>query len=324
MLTPLVRSLALRFNVVDSPNARKIHTKVIPRLGGVAIFLGFIVALIVGHFTYTGIFTSQNIVMLSGGAIIIVLGMLDDIFTVKAPVKLLVEIFVACLVVFHGVRIDFIGNLFGGHINLGALGPFLSILWILALINTMNLIDGLDGLASGIAAISAVALFIISLILNQTNASPILIAIAGAALGFLRYNFNPASIFMGDTGSLFLGYILAVASIQSVLKSALLISLALPLLSLFIPILDTFLAIRRRLKKKVHIFKADAEHIHHKLIKRGYTHKQTVIVLYITSVLLNLMAIVLVFTKGFWSFLVFVLITIILIKGYNQFRKNIL
>lgn len=324
MITPLIRRLALRFNVVDEPNARKVHTRLIPRLGGLAIFIGFILALVLGELFYGNIMTSQIRVIMTGAFLIILLGVLDDMFTIKAPLKLLGQFAVALYVVGHGLRIDFIGNFFGGHISLGGLGPLLSVFWILILINVINLIDGLDGLASGIAAISALSLFVISLILNQTGASPVLIALAGAALGFLRYNFNPASIFMGDTGSMFLGYVLAVASIQSVLKSSLLITLALPLLSLFIPILDTFLAIKRRLKRKVHIFKADAEHIHHKMIRKGFSHKQTVIVLYVTSILLNMMAVALVFTGGIWSFLVLAGIIIVVIKGYNQFRKNIL
>lgn len=324
MVTPLVRLLAIRFGVVDAPNARKVHTRIIPRLGGLAIFIGFVAALFISALFYENVLSSQTRTIMMGGVFIVILGVLDDVFTIKAPLKLLGQLAVATYVVTHGLEIGFIGNFFGGHISLGGLSPILSVFWILALINIINLIDGLDGLASGIAAISAISLFIISLVLNQAGAAPVLIALAGAALGFLRYNFNPASIFMGDTGSMFLGYILAVASIQSVLKSSLIITLALPLLSLFVPILDTFLAVKRRIKRKVHIFRADAEHIHHKMINKGFSHKQTVIVLYGTSILLNFMAITLVFTTGFWSFLVLLGIIIVLIKGYNQFRKNIL
>ncbi len=322
MLTPLIRKLALKHNIVDHPGVRKIHQKLIPRLGGLAIFGGFVFALLLISQLHGLVLDNNIFTVLLGGLAVVLLGLIDDIIGLKAPVKLFFEILIAVVVVWAGVKISFIYNPFTLKIiNIGFIGSFLSVALILVLMNTINLIDGLDGLASGVTVISALSLFIISLFLGQHYSAILLIALAGATVGFLKYNFNPASIFMGDSGSLFLGYILATASILGVLKSSLVISLSIPILSLLLPIGDTVFAIVRRVKNKRHIFRADNEHIHHKLLFKGYSQRDAVIVLYWTAALLNLMAILISLTNGFWSLFLMGIVVLIIVRGFNKIKK---
>ena len=315
--------MATNSNVVDHPGQRKVHTTVIPKLGGIAILAGILGSLVLAQIFYRDVFTVRLLIILGGAIATTLLGILDDIYTLQAPVKLLGQCLVAGLVVLLGVEVAQITiPLTGKTIFLGQFAKPFAFVWILIVMNIMNLIDGLDGLAAGIAVISGLSLFVISVLLGQLNSAYLLMGMAGAAIGFLRYNYHPASIFMGDTGSLLLGYILAVASIEGVLKSSVMISLALPVLSLLIPLADTSLAIMRRTKRNVHIFKADDEHIHHKLIAAGFSHTQTVLIMYYASLILNLLAIALSFLSGVGAVLMVILIGFVLyrasklIKGY--------
>lgn len=324
MLTPFIRHVALRYNIVDQPGVRKIHQQQIPRLGGLAIFIGFIFALLFVSKLHGTILDKNIITVMLGGLAVIVLGVIDDVLGLKAPVKLFIELIIAVAVVSAGVKIGFVYNpVTFKIINVGLVGSVLSVALILILMNTINLIDGLDGLASGVTVISALSLFIISLFLGQHYSSVLLIALAGATVGFLKYNFNPASIFMGDSGSLFLGYVLATASILGVLKSSLVISLAIPMLSLLVPIADTVFAIIRRVKNKRHIFRADNEHIHHRLLFKGYSQREAVIVLYWTAALLNIMAILLSLTNGILSLFLIIIVVLIIIRGFNKIKKHL-
>lgn len=323
LLTPFVRRWAVAINAVDRPGQRKVHTAITPKLGGLAIFAGIIGALVLTQLFYRDVFSTKLLVILLGALGATGLGFLDDIYTLQAPVKLFGQCLVAAGVCFGGVEIAQITiPLTGAVVMLGVFAKVAAFIWILAVMNIINLIDGLDGLAAGIAVISGISLFFISLFLGQLNAAYLLMAMAGAAMGFLRYNYHPASIFMGDTGSLLLGFILAVSSIEGILKSSVIISLALPVLSLLIPLTDTGLAILRRTRRNVHIFKADAEHIHHKLIDAGFSHTQTVIIMYYASIMVNLLAIALTFLSGAWAVFVGILIVFVLyrasklIKGY--------
>jgi UDP-GlcNAc:undecaprenyl-phosphate GlcNAc-1-phosphate transferase len=315
--------MATNINVVDHPGQRKVHTTVIPKLGGIAILAGILGSLILAQLFYRDVFSTRLLIILGGAIATTVLGVLDDIYTLQAPVKLLGQCLVAGLVVLLGVEVTQVTiPLTGQTYFLGQFSKLFAFIWILIVMNIMNLIDGLDGLAAGIAVISGLSLFVISILLGQLNSAYLLMGMAGAAIGFLRYNYHPASIFMGDTGSLLLGYILAVASIEGVLKSSVMISLALPVLSLLIPLADTGLAIMRRTKRNVHIFKADAEHIHHKLIAAGFSHSQTVLIMYYASLILNLLAIALTFLSGAGAVLMVILMGFVLyrasklIKGY--------
>ncbi|HKL43036.1 MAG TPA: MraY family glycosyltransferase [Clostridia bacterium] len=290
LLTPLTIVLARKINAVDDPkNDRKIHVLPMPRLGGIAIFI----ATMVSMFYFTNY--PKNIVTgISIGAIIIVItGILDDIYDLPATVKLVLQIMAAISVVAFGVRIEIFTNYFGnnGYINLGILGIPATIFWIVGITNTVNLIDGLDGLAAGTAIIASLTLAYIALVNNRVETAVLLVILAGSSLGFLPYNFNPAKVFMGDSGALFLGYFLSVVSILGAVKGAAAIAYFLPVLALGLPIFDTSYAILRRYLNKKPIMQADKEHLHHKLLEIGLNHKGAVLVLYLISSLLGLTAI---------------------------------
>jgi len=289
-LTPLTIVLAKKINAVDHPkDERKIHAVPMPRLGGIAIFIATMVAM----FYFTNY--PKNIVMgISFGAVIIVItGILDDIYDLPATVKLVLQVLAAVSVVAFGVRIEIFTNFFGnnGYVNLGILAIPATIFWIVGITNTVNLIDGLDGLAAGTAVIASITLAYIALVNNRVETAVLLVILAGSSLGFLPYNFNPAKVFMGDSGALFLGYFLSVVSILGAVKGAAAIAYFLPVLALGLPIFDTSYAILRRYLNKKPIMEADKEHLHHKLLDIGLDHKGAVLVLYLISSLLGLTAI---------------------------------
>jgi len=290
ILTPLTIVLAKKINAVDQPeNDRKIHKIPMPRLGGIAIFIATMVTM----FYFTNY--PKNIVMgISLGAVIIVItGILDDIYDLPATVKLVLQILAAICVVAFGVQIEIFTSFFGNneYINLGILGIPVTIFWIVGITNTVNLIDGLDGLAAGTAIIASLTLAYIALVNNRIETAVLLVILSGSSLGFLPYNFNPAKVFMGDSGALFLGYFLSVVSILGAVKGAAAIAYFLPVLALGLPIFDTSYAILRRYLNKKPIMKADKEHLHHKLLDLGLDHKGAVLVLYLISSLLGLTAI---------------------------------
>ena len=318
-----VKKLAIYSGAIDQPGNRKVHAVATPKLGGLAILLGILTALGVIHLTYGGIIDQSTLVILGGAILVAGLGLLDDVYSLQPPVKLFGQIIVAVIVVACGIEIEFLKNpLSLNIIELGFFAKIISVCWILIVINIINLIDGLDGLASGIVLISASSLFIISLLTGQLQAVFLLVAICGAVLGFLRFNFHPASIFMGDTGSLLLGYLLAVCSIEGVLKSATLIVLAVPAISLLIPLLDMFMAIFRRASTGRHIFHADQSHIHHRLLRHyNLNQKETVVLIYYASIVLNILAIGLAVTKSMYSIL-FLLVIIFISLGVALKIKN--
>ncbi|HHW58113.1 MAG TPA: undecaprenyl/decaprenyl-phosphate alpha-N-acetylglucosaminyl 1-phosphate transferase [Clostridia bacterium] len=287
--TPFAKKIAFSIGAIDIPNEeRRIHTQPIPRLGGLAIFLGTIFSILL--FLPK---SSETIGIILGSAIIAVLGLLDDKFGLKAKFKLLGQLVAAVVLILSGIRIDWLSNPFGGgliYLKSWVAIP-LTLFWVVGITNTMNLIDGLDGLAAGIAVISSGSLFIVSLLNGRFATAVISIAIAGAALGFLPYNFNPAKIFMGDTGSMFLGFVLAAISIQGAVKSAAAIAIAVPILALGVPIFDTAFAIIRRLINGRPIMEADKGHLHHRLLEKGLTQRQVVLVLYAISLVLGVSAV---------------------------------
>jgi UDP-GlcNAc:undecaprenyl-phosphate/decaprenyl-phosphate GlcNAc-1-phosphate transferase len=286
-ITPVIKKMALRLGIIDKPALRKIHKEPMALLGGVAIFIGFLVAVL--PFVYKA--DKSFIGILIGGGMILVLGIIDDVLHLGPRIKLVGQIMVALLVCLFGVSIDFVTNPFGGMIQLDWYLAFpLTILWIVAIINTINLIDGIDGLAAGIVAISALFISIVAINTGQYLPAILTLALFGATLGFLKHNFFPAQIFMGDSGSMFLGYILATVSIVGVLKATITISLAVPILVLGIPITDTLFAIFRRIKNGKEIFKADNDHFHHRLLRKGFSQKQVGVLCYIITILLGLVA----------------------------------
>ena len=291
--TPVVRSLAFRIGAVDVPkDGRRMHDHPIPRMGGLAIFFGFILSVLL----FLPL-TQQLRGMLLGAVIIVILGIFDDIYALPAKLKFLVQIAAALLAVWAGNRIYGLSNIniFSSdpYWELGWLSYPISIFWIVGITNAVNLIDGLDGLACGVSTISSMTLLVIALVVSEPDVALLMAALAGACIGFLPYNLNPARIFMGDTGSTFLGFVLAVVSIQGLFKFYTIISFAAPFLILGLPIFDTAFAILRRLAKGQSPMTPDRGHIHHRLIDMGFTQKQAVAVLYVISAILGLSAVVL-------------------------------
>ena len=291
--TPVVRSLAFRIGAVDVPrDGRRMHDHPIPRMGGLAIFFGFILSVLL----FLPL-SEQLRSMLMGAVIIVILGIFDDIYALSAKLKFCVQIFAALVAVMGGNRIVFLSNLniFSSELywDLGWLSYPITILWIVGITNAVNLIDGLDGLACGVSTISSMTLLVIALNVAEPDVAVLTAALAGACIGFLPYNLNPARIFMGDTGSTFLGYILAVVSIQGLFKFYTIISFAAPFLMLGLPIFDTCFAILRRVSKGQSPMAPDRGHIHHRLIDMGFSQKQAVAMLYVISAILGLSAVVL-------------------------------
>ncbi|HAR62235.1 MAG: undecaprenyl/decaprenyl-phosphate alpha-N-acetylglucosaminyl 1-phosphate transferase [Candidatus Margulisiibacteriota bacterium] len=329
ILTPIVKKLSIKAGFFDIPNERKVHSMPIARLGGVGIFCGFIASFFVVHFIYNIPLEKTLSSIMIGSFFIVILGFFDDIKELRASVKLAGQLFVAIItaISFHGIgfgiQIEFISNPFGGGlIHLGALSVPITVLWIIGIINAMNLIDGLDGLASGVTVIAGFSLFLGALVTGEITAAFITIAIIGATLGFLKYNYNPASIFMGDTGSMLLGYVLATVSIIGVLKSTTSIALAVPILAIGIPIYDTISSIIRRLKRGQPIFKADGQHIHHRLLYIGFTHKQVVKIMYFASILLGFCSLIMTMLSGVQSLLALIFICIIIAIGIIKIQKE--
>lgn len=289
--TPIAKLIARRVGAVDYPSARRVNKVPMPRMGGMAIFYGFLVSVL----CFVDIGSPEMRGILLGAVIIVVLGALDDVYQLPAWVKFAVQIAAAVLVVCHGVDVTVITNPFreGSYIHLGVWGYPVTVLWIVGVTNAVNLMDGLDGLAVGISAIACFALFIIAIFTGMGNIAVLIAAVIGGCLGFLPYNSHPASIFMGDTGSNFLGFIMATISIQGLFKSYAVVSLLIPLMILGLPIFDTSFTIMRRMKNGQSIFQPDRGHLHHRLMDSGFSHQQTVYILYVISALAALSAVVL-------------------------------
>lgn len=291
--TPVVKSIAQIVGAIDVPkDNRRMHSHPIPRMGGLAIFLGFLLS--------TLIFVPMSPPlrgMLLGSVIIVILGMFDDIYALPALPKLLVQIAAALVAVLHGNVIQVLSNpnLFSDdpYWTLGSLAIPLSVIWIVAITNAVNLIDGLDGLAVGVATISSLTMLVIAMLVSESVVALMMAALAGGCIGFMPYNMNPAKIFMGDTGSTFLGFILATVSIQGLFKFYTIISFAVPFLMLGLPLFDTCFAVFRRLSKGQSPMAPDRSHVHHRLIDMGFNQKQAVAILYLVSAILGLSAVVL-------------------------------
>lgn len=291
--TPLVKKLAFKVGAIDIPkDDRRVHNKPIPRLGGLAIYLGFISSVLMF------IELDKAIIgMILGASMIVIMGVIDDIKPLSAKVKLLIQIIAAYILIHFGIKVDLVSNFFkeGEVIKLGILSIPITIFWVVGITNTVNLIDGLDGLAAGISTIAAITLAYVAyinspLIINGIQTSILTLVVAGACIGFLPYNFNPAKIFMGDTGSLFLGYILAAISINGSIKGATTLAIVVPILALGLPIFDTTFAILRRVCSGKPIMEADKGHLHHRLLSIGLCQRRAVLVLYLVSSMLGLSA----------------------------------
>lgn len=288
LITPRVKDLAIKAGAMDAPDARKVHTKPIPRMGGLAIYVAFVLAVL------ASVQISREIAgLLTGGTVILIVGVIDDLKQLPPKVKLLGQIIAAAVLILFDIRIDWLTNPFGDMVYVDYLAIPLTILWVVGLTNTVNLIDGLDGLAAGVSTIASITILLVALQQNFWTVAILTAALAGSASGFLQHNFNPAKIFMGDTGSMFLGYMLAAISILGAVKSAATIALIVPIMALGLPIMDTAFAIIRRYMSGRPIFKPDRGHLHHRLLEMGLTQKQAVLLMYVISGCLGLSAIAL-------------------------------
>lgn len=306
--TPLIKKLAIKYGFVDKPDHRKVHQSLMPRLGGLAIVIGTLAG-----FLYFTPKSSYILPIAIGGLIILVIGVLDDKYTLSAKTKFLAQLVAAAIVVLSGVDIDFISLPFGERIQLGTFGIILSILWIVGVTNAINLIDGLDGLAGGVSAIALGSILMMSILNNQFIVVPLCIILIGSIIGFLFFNFHPAQIFMGDTGALFLGYSIAVISMMGLFKSVTLFSLIIPVIILGIPIFDTFFAILRRILNKQKISAPDKSHLHHCLLSLGFTHRKTVLIIYAMGIFFGVSAIIF-STSTLWGSLIFIGLLFILVQ----------
>lgn len=286
-LTALLLHLCRKYNWFDLPDhRRKIHTEPIPRLGGVAIFLAFITGLglllLRTNFVteFFKVHLSDVKYMLIPGTFVFLAGLYDDLWGLSAKVKFLLQILGAVFLYAYGFQIAQISNPFGRPIEFGVLALPITVLWVVGITNAFNLIDGMDGLAAGIAFFVSLSVFVVSILQEHTLISIFSVLIAGATLGFLRYNFNPARVFMGDSGSYFLGFLLSAITIQGSQKSSTMVSIAVPILLLGIPIIETLLTITRRFLDGKPLFGADREHMHHKLLKIVRSQRFAVLILY--------------------------------------------
>lgn len=293
--TPIAYRLAFKVGAVDVPrDKRRMHKKPTPRIGGVAIIFGFVVAV-----CCFGVMTRELTATLIGAAIIAVMGFVDDCKNLDAKLKFVIQIIAALVVILVGnIRISAFTNpnVFSNSQYLVLpwwLSGIITVLWIVFITNAVNFIDGLDGLAAGVSAIMSVSLVFIAVRVGEYSIAVVGLAIMGACFGFLPFNFNPAKIFMGDTGSTFLGFILATLSIQGVFKSYAVISFAVPLLILGLPLFDAMFAMIRRIYHGKSPMSADRGHLHHRLIDMGFSQKQTVFILYAISGVLGITAVLL-------------------------------
>ncbi len=294
-ITPLVIVFAGKTGALDAPDARKVHQKPIPRIGGIGIYVAFMAGTLamLDFGSFEPDVQTKVIGLLVSSTLIVLLGIVDDYKSLPAKVKLLGQIIAACVLVAFGATIDFIANPFDDYFYLEYFTIPATIFWIVGLTNTVNLIDGLDGLAAGVATIASITILLVAIQNDFVLVTILTAALAGAAIGFLRYNFNPAKIFMGDTGSMFLGFMLAGISVIGVVKSAATIALIVPILALGVPIMDTSFAIIRRYRGGVPIFKPDKGHLHHRLLDMGFNQRQAVLLMYIISALLGFSAVLL-------------------------------
>lgn len=291
--TPLAKKFAFMVGAVDKPGGRHIHKKPTALMGGLAIFLGFVVSLLI-----FGDMDRQMTSILLGALVIVLVSALDDIFDLPALLRLVVQLGAACIPVFYGgIRVDVLSTLGLGSTPDVVINEIISIpltiIWIVGITNAVNWIDGLDGLAAGVSAISAVSLLVISCILGNAYIAISIAALAGAIIGFLPYNLNPAKIFMGDTGAMFLGFVLASMSIQGLFKFYMVVSFLVPFLVIGIPLLDMIMTTTRRVLSGQSPMVADRAHMHHRLIDMGFNQKQTVAILYCVSGMFGIAAIVL-------------------------------
>lgn len=324
LVTPVVKKYAFKLGALDRPDQRKVHKRVMPRLGGLAIYLSFVAAVLL-----TMDITMQVCGILVGGTMIVILGFVDDTRGLSPRFKLAGQIAAAAAVIPFGLEVNSLTNPFSNEmpIALGYLSIPVTVLWIVSVTNAVNLIDGLDGLAGGTTFISALTLagvvwietttsgFLVS---GQSEAVALALILAASIVGFLRYNFYPAKIFLGDSGSMYLGFSMAALSIMGMAKSATFISVIIPVVILGIPLLDTVFAIVRRYCGHRPIFQPDKEHLHHRLLQMGLSHRQAVLSIYGVNVVLGLSAVVLTLISPKQAVIFLVILSTVILMAANK------
>jgi len=331
VFTPTIIRISHRFRWYDRPGSRKIHTVLIPRLGGVGIFISFFLSILVVPLVWRLVFGRspeqfidvKYLWLFLGFGIIFLLGLVDDFYNLKAVLKLFIQVIAAAIVVVGGgLVVSSLTLPYLGKIDLWYFAYPLTILWIVGITNAVNLVDGMDGLGGGIAGFAALSMGVISLI--QGGASPaeyapaiMAFALAGSIAGFLRFNFPPAKIFMGDSGSLFLGFALAVLPLMGISRAGSLGALLIPVTILLVPIIDTVAAIVRRLRKRQSIAMPDKEHIHHKLLALGLGEKKILTVMYSVCAYLSVIAITSVILPKAVNVFIIIIVWVGLLLGYS-------
>ncbi len=332
LFVPLAKRLAIKCDAIDYPSERRVNKEPIPRMGGVAMAGGlvavFLVVLFGMHFLgWQSPFVPHGSLEVNywgvalGVLFIFLVGVVDDIYSLSPKVKFLGQTIAACIVAASGLLLSSIHNPVGvGFIEFGWVSYPLTVFYLVAFANVINLIDGLDGLAAGITAISSLTIFVFSLLTSRPDAALMSLALAGVCVGFLRFNFHPASIFMGDSGSLLLGFSLGVVSLFAVARSALFVSLLVPIIAAGVPITDTAVAIIRRVRAHKPIDQADRGHIHHRLLSAGYSHRVTVCIMWAWTAALAICAVLITELEGVARFVIFVIVAAITAFGIKKLR----
>ncbi|MCR4963591.1 MAG: undecaprenyl/decaprenyl-phosphate alpha-N-acetylglucosaminyl 1-phosphate transferase [Firmicutes bacterium] len=311
LVTPLAIRLAHKYHIVDQPNARKVHQTPTPRMGGVAIYAGFVVGVLL-----SGCYTRPVAALLVSSTLVMLTGLVDDIRGISPKVKLLGQIVASLVFCLGSSGVQFITNpLNGGLIDLGFWGIPVTVLWLTGVSNAVNLIDGLDGLSAGVSAIAALCMAAVCLAQGNAPAAIAAVILVCAAAGFLRYNFHPAKTFMGDCGSLFLGFVLGAIAIMGLSKGATVVSLFIPFIIMGIPIFDTLFSILRRMFLHKPIFQADKGHLHHSLLSLGLSHRQTVLAIYAISLVMGLSAVLMAVLTSSQAVVILILVTIGIFAG---------
>jgi len=323
VLTPLCRRLATTLDVVDRPSApRKIHARAIPYLGGLPFYICFLATLLFIEWRHPEVSAPVFFPMAVIGTLIVLMGIYDDICDMSSLKKLVVELALGVAFYYWGFQRMGDDAMLGGAFNYGQLAVIVAPLWIAGIMNAVNFSDGLDGLAGGLVFICAAAVFAIGLANGQVLPCVLMVYLMGTTLGFLRYNFNPASIFMGDTGALFLGFVLGTATLLGQQKGVTVIALAVPMIVMAVPLLDTALSFLRRLRRAREgaFFSPDRHHLHHRLLALGLTQRQVVLALYYVSVGMGLMAFILSGVPPTYSYLILVLAAMAIVAGVAVLR----
>jgi UDP-GlcNAc:undecaprenyl-phosphate GlcNAc-1-phosphate transferase len=335
-VTPAVRWTARRLNVMDRPDGfRKIQKRPVPRLGGLAIYVAFFFALFVAIPQARDAIHARAMISIGGGDVwtlllgataVLLIGACDDVRGLRARWKLLGLTGVSVAMFAAGYRIEAVGNPFGAPVELGLLALPVTLFWFLGCTNAMNLIDGLDGLATGVCVFAGTTVFIASLMFGNPLAAFLSAALVGASLGFLVFNFNPASVFLGDSGSYLLGFLIASIGLRGAEKSSTAVALAIPLIAVGLPVMDTALAILRRWSKALPLSTCDREHIHHKLLDAGFTQRQAVLLMYVGCIVFASFALLLTATRNLKAgglLLIFGIAVIAVVRAIGRSEINL-